>query len=227
MITLINTISFVDLISILSNVASILTAIIAFIWFFYSKKLNYFEKENINGCYKAYETLRTRAEVGENDIALIEISISNVSSKGWFVGTVKYSEIFRPVGARSEGSNNLIGYINYNFINDLFAFLFPRTNPLKIDKSKGYKGKLYVMSRNDFDIANRNWKDFLIETYEITHYRNSFRLSLTNKSGYMSKTQQSQLPESLLLINTDIVKDSMYEMNTRTEVHLPSVNEFR
>jgi hypothetical protein len=44
------------MVDVLNNVAGILTAIIAALWFFYTRKVNYYEKGGFTGNYKTFET---------------------------------------------------------------------------------------------------------------------------------------------------------------------------
>jgi hypothetical protein len=202
------------LLEIIASISGIATAIVACGWFLYTRKINYFEKGDFLGCYKIFHAMGGRPET---ELAIIELRINHISSKGWFVGRIDYAEIFRPLGARSEGGWNCIGFLKYSFKNDLFSFLHRSDkNPLVFDRSKGYSGVLYLISRNDFDIRNRNWEEFLVESYQITHFRNTFRLALSNKK-ILNDSLVTNLPSELFMVNTDIVKDHLYDFDTKTE----------
>lgn len=200
------------MIEILSNLASIITSIIAVWWFVYTRKLNFYEKGNLRGTYKLFQALATRTD--KNELAIIVLKIDHLSNRGWFTGRLDYSEIFRPPGARSEGGHNCVGYIKYNLLHELLSFFkASRANPLEFDKSKGYKGKVYILSRNDFDLE-RNWKDFLLDTFDIKYYRNTHRLKFENLQSHNEKTQ---LPPTMLFINTDFVVDNNFKFDVDTE----------
>lgn len=202
-----------NMLDILNNLAGILTAIIAIVWFFISRRINFFEKGNIIGLYKTFKSLIGRKN--KNVVAIIELNIDHISNKGWFTGRIDYSEITRPPGARSEGGFNCIGYIEYNlFTNFVHVLKRSTSNPLDYDRSKAYKGKLYIISRNDFSL-DRSWKDFLIESYDLKLFSNTFRIEISNKVCHSEV--KTQLRDPLLLVNTNYVKDQLYDVGIKTE----------
>ena len=121
--------------------------------------------------------------------------------------------------AQSQGSFNVYGNINYGNIwkrmyFDLINFFKSqkKLNPFFDKSSYLYKGVLYILERNDFNPNKENWEKYLIKTYSLTHFRNSYRFHLKqiNKGGKVDK--QTQLPEELFLVNNDIVQDNMYDV---------------
>jgi hypothetical protein len=199
-----------------SNIATVLTSVIALVWFLYTRKRNFFENGNVTGLYKAFKSLCRREET--NDLAIIEFNVDFISNTGWFTGRIDYAEIFKPLGARSEGGFNCIGYVKYNVLNDLMSALIPsKRNPLEFDHARGYKGKLFIISRNDFGVE-RNWKEFLMESYDLIFYRNTFRIEIFNKRTHSQII--TQLKDPLVFVNTVYVKDNMYQLTTKTEFSL-------
>lgn len=203
--------SLTEFLSVIVNVATILTAIIAVYWFLYSRKTNYYEKE-IVGHYRIFSKL-----INSNNTCAFELKINHVSPEGWFVGNIKYSERWIPDNGGSEGEFNVYGRINYgNLLRKVFfdciGFFESKSkkHPLSTTNQL-FPGVVYILMRNDFNHNEKDWKDFLIESYSITHYRKSHRLHLRNKM-IISKPNRTQLPNELFLVNNDIVQDPMFNV---------------
>jgi hypothetical protein len=192
-----------DFIGTTANLAGILTAFIATIFYYKSQEKSYYLND-ISGNYKIFSKLKNQEAT-----ALYHFKISYVSPKGWFFGVLKYSESTNIPNSGSGGSANVVGKLNYSFLRIIFSSVirnikFKSYNPLEVNNLSSFHGKLYLLSRNDLDISERNWKDMLVQEYSIVHYRDAQRIKL-----YKTIVHQSylQIPNELVLVNTDKIPD--------------------
>jgi hypothetical protein len=193
----------------IANVGSILTLSIAVYWFFKTREKEYFSLQ-VPGNYKIFSGLRGQ----ETSTALHDMKITSITSSGWFFGNFNYSEVFEHPLARSAGTSNFIGKINYSYTRLCLGWIwrlirFKSFHPMEESTFASFHGKIYFMSRNDFDVSTTSWKKFVTEEYSIIHFRNAYRFKLFNQVNGDSSLQL--LPE-LSLVNTDKVPDEMFNI---------------
>ncbi|WP_183578550.1 hypothetical protein HDF18_22250 [Mucilaginibacter sp. X5P1] len=197
-----------DIFGLIANSAAILTAIIATIFYYKTQEKNYYLND-INGNYKIFSTLKDQ----DNKTALYHLEIKYVSSKGWFTGIIKYSELFKSPGSASAGLANVYGKVYYSPARTFIGFIsriikFNSFNPLETSDISSFHGKLYLLSRNDLDVSIRDWKEMLVQEYSIIHYRDAQRIKLYNPK---MSTTYLLIPDNIVLTNTDKIPDPVLD----------------
>jgi len=191
-----------------ASCASILTATIAVFFYFFTVRKDYYLND-VKGDYKIFSGLRGK----ETATVLYNIKITHITSSGWFFGSMKYSEVFAPQYSGSGGILSVYGKLNYNFFRIALGFLYriirlKKFNPLETTDIGSFHGKMYILSRNDLNTTDRNWKDMLLKEYQMIHYRHASRFKLYDNK---KKVNNFQLVDELTLINVNRIADPMYD----------------
>ncbi|HRE68805.1 MAG TPA: hypothetical protein PLM56_17950 [Cyclobacteriaceae bacterium] len=174
----------------LSDLISILTALVLLLWFYYSQRQilsgKYFSE--VAGIYAGFTTPKTQAQHNGQMHAGIIMNIRSVDSRGFFKGDFDYAE----TESYTQGDQHVFGLITdgvYSFYGD-FDFEIYRSkkrNPFKLKENRIYKGNLYIVDRMDFKLEDYKLEDYLIAEFSAIHYREmetiKFKLNKVHRKG--------------------------------------------
>lgn len=194
----------------IADLFTILTTLIVFMWFLFSRRKLYLE-EYLNGTYKIFNNLRGH----KNTTALYTLEIYKSFETGWFSGKMDFTQPFEHPNARSGGEMVFIGYVEYTFIESIKSLFnalfknFANTLPLEIKHNQKISGKIFFLMRNDIDISISDWKTFISYIYTIEHFPQAGRLKL--KRLEVKFDSHSLLPDELNLVNLNLFPDNMFK----------------
>jgi hypothetical protein len=189
-----------------AEVFEILTPIVLFFWFFYSRwtksKTEYFKE--IAGNYGAFIPGVTRAPLeGKTYMSGMTMKIFDIDNNGYFRGQFDYyEEETTPGWVGGPNATSQIVQSSINFITGRLSFKwnlspFKKRNPLLWKTNRIYNGEMTTVDRLDL-LAET--EDMLLErVYNIKHHRESrvieFTLERVNK-------QNHNLPSKFILLKS-------------------------
>jgi hypothetical protein len=210
----------------ISDIISIATPIILFIWFYYSQKQtlskNYFDQ--IDGIYAGFTEPISKIEDKRGVYSGIIMNIRDTDDKGYFKGEFDFGETktdivndqleFRNL---RDGIHTFIGKLNFKFYKD------KTRHPFKPSENRIYKGTLYIVDRLDFSFNDYKIETYLSAEYDIIHYREMQALVFTLKK--IHKSDGRDLPQTFTLHKKmgfnfepySNVRDSVFRGNTRSD----------
>lgn len=184
----------------ISQLFSLTTPIILFVWFCYTQYQRYLASycKEIEGVYAGFvSSSRNLPDIKGLKSGII-MNIRDVDNKGFFKGDIDYGEVklsfqnMIPVNKpMSAGTHTFLGKLNYQFYRDKIR------HPLKPEENRIYKGKLYIITRFDFPFEIIKMEEYLHAVYDITHYREMKVLTFNLDKSI--KEMGQKLPESFTL----------------------------
>ncbi len=183
--------TFPDLVSLVSDLITIVTAIILICWFYYSQKQvlskNYYDE--IPGIYAGFTD---GTQKPDNYSALI-INIREIDNSGYYKGELEFAELRNPLDneAMIWSIKNFIGKNEFSIKRDKIR------HPLKPQENRVYIGKLYTVNRFDFLFTDYKIEDYTEDEYDVIHYRDMGVFVCTHKKSY--KDSPSLLPKTFTL----------------------------
>lgn len=167
----------------LSNIISIVTAIVLVVWFRYSRKSylaeNYFKE--ITGKYGGF-TEAFNEDISNGGILL---RILEIDANGYFIGEVEYGEVRTFIDDNRlvdeqirDGVYTCIGLINHKFKRE------KKRHPMKVKENRKYKGKFYIVTRLDYEFNKYNFDQYVHLEYNLIHNREMNVLELQLVKSY-------------------------------------------
>jgi len=179
---------------------TIVTPAILLTWFYYSQKQilskNYYEE--IIGTYAGF-TLPTHELKDKITInAGIIMHIREINKDGYFKGEFEFGETSLK-SINNIPTKHFISMGIYTFFGKLnFKIKLDKSrHPFKPDQNRIYNGKLYIVTRLDFQFDKYNIEDYLQSEYKIVHYREMQTLSFSLIQKKIDGGQK--LPDSFTL----------------------------
>jgi hypothetical protein len=184
----------------LSNLISIVTPVILFIWFYYAQKQSlskdYFEE--IEGIYAGFTTPIATPNNGGRMYSGVIMNIRSVDNKGFYKGEFDFAE---------TESCTINGQHIFNQLNDgVYSFFGESRFKLHIDKkrhpfrtkeNRTYKGNLFVVVHLSLPLDDTKLDEVIIAEYDVIHFRERESLKLTRKKVH--NKNEPTLPIEILL----------------------------
>lgn len=186
-----------DIISLGSNIVTLLTAAIVLAWFFITQTQGY--KKNLfdefDGIYSGFVNPKHPQNRERN--AGVRMKIVDTNDQGYFIGDLKFGEVetitegesidFR---LRRAALLTFYGNLRYKFYRNKLR------NPFKLKNNRVYQGRLFVVDRLDFQFEKYDIDIYSRADYEIKYYREMKALKFT-----LQKKDKgwNQLPEQFIL----------------------------
>jgi hypothetical protein len=183
-----------------SNLISLVTPVILFIWFYYSQKQSlskdYFGE--IEGIYAGFTTPIVTPNHGGQMYSGVIMNIRTVDNKGFYKGEFDFAE---------TESCTINGQHTFNQLNDgVYSFfgesrfrlhIDKKRHPFRTEENRTYKGNLFVVAHLSFPLDETKLEDYLIAEYNVIHFRERESLKLTIKKVH--RTGAQTLPKEILL----------------------------
>ncbi|HYV91547.1 MAG TPA: hypothetical protein VE978_07185 [Chitinophagales bacterium] len=209
-----------------TEIISIFTPIILFVWFCYSQN-QFFSKsyyDEITGIYAGYTEPTIEPSEGKGVHSGIIMNILDVNNKGYFIGQFDFAEIERSRNGNQintrrliDGTHRFLGKLNYKFYKN------KSRHPFIAKKNRTYIGTLYIVDRFDFLFEKYEMETYTSAEYKIIHYREMRTMQFTLIKNY--RKDNPKLPPSFTLskslgltfepyIN---VKEDIFQGDTRSD----------